>query len=108
MNTPQIRLRIIGFARRGKYYGICLETYNVVRADSFQEVKMKMKDALTLYLRSFTEEELSTGSYLRPAPIQYRALWVLAMVGLLSRALIRRMSSFVADYDPHSENLRLA
>ena len=103
-----IKLRVVGFARHGKFYAICLDTYNVVRGNSFEETKGKMADALTLYMRSFTEEEILSGAYLRPAPIQFRIAWaLLSIVGLVNRAIFT-VSSFIASYDPQSERLRLA
>lgn len=103
-----IRLRIVGFSRRGAVYAICLETYSVVRAESLPEAKRKMADALTVYLRSFKEEELLAGAYFRPAPLRYRVLWAaLSIVGSVNKAILTIWSSF-ANYDPQSARLSVA
>ena len=104
----ELRLRIVAYSRRGYYYAVCLDTYNVVRGQSLDEAKRKMADALTLYLKSFSEEELTRREYLRPGPLLYRAMWhFLSLAGAMTNA-ISSITHFIANYDPHSERLRFA
>jgi hypothetical protein len=102
----EIRLRVFGFVRGGNTYLVCLETYQVVRGKDLSEAKQKMIDALTVYLKSFSTEEIHSGHYLRPAPIRYRAMWALmSVVGMMFQAWALLLS-FI--YDPQSERLKLA
>jgi len=107
MPRREIRLKVVGFGFGGHVHLICLDTYQIVRATNIHEAKMKMVDALTGYLRTFSTEELMAGEYLRPAPLRYRSMWVLLrIVGPVHKAWGEFLSSFT--YDPQSERLSLA
>ncbi len=67
--------RMLAFERQDGWRMICLDTDIAVAAATWDELESKMKDAMTLYLRSFTGEELQRGAYIRLAPISYRVRW---------------------------------
>ena len=70
-----LNLRMLAFEHRGEWRMICIDTDIAVAAATWEEIEAKMKDAISLYLRSFTPDELRQGKYIRIAPASYRARW---------------------------------
>lgn len=102
-----IQLRVLGFNQNGIFRFICLETDIVVTSDTLIGAKIKMKDALLSYFKSFSEEELESFAFMRSAPKKYHALWyILSVAGFIKNVTF--FFSSKVDYDPHSHNLRLA
>jgi hypothetical protein len=85
---------------------ICLDTDIMVEADSWDNLTRKMEDATILYLRSFSDEELETGAYIRKAPLSYQIRWEL--VRALMTLFHWLSSPSKAIYDPQSSRLRFA
>lgn len=100
-----IRLRVFGFSRKGQYYLLCLDTDIAVRADSLEEAKKKMIDALGSYLETFSQKEISQARYVRYSPIRYRIAWYLGMAAGFMRQLVQSLN---ASYNPNSGQLRFA
>lgn len=100
-----IELRVIGFHRHNTVHLLCLDTDIAVRANSIEEAKRKMVDAMTCYLTSFSKEEIVQGKFLRYSPARYRFLW---RVGMLLGFLRRLMQTFSTTYDPHSGQVKFA
>jgi len=105
-STAEIKLRVIAFARNGHIYVVSLDTNQIVRGESFDEVKKKMKDALTVYMKSFSADELDSNKYVRLAPLRYRVVWNLMMT--MGRAFKAWATLLDFIYDPQSERLKLA
>lgn len=107
MQNTTIKLRVMGFVHDSRFELICLDTDIAVSADSIQEAKVKMQNATVSYFKSFSDEEIESGKFLRKAPIRYFVWW---RVGNLIRVAARVVYFFssIADYDKDSHTLRLA
>jgi len=103
----EIALRVMAHKKDGEYFAICLETDVAVQANSIQEMKSKMRDAMLSYFKSFEPEEIEAGEYIRMAPLHYRIRWntiyIIHFAGQLLRSMI-----FNVNYDPSSRHLRFA
>lgn len=67
--------RMLAFERQDGWRMICLDTDIAVAAETWAELESKMKDAMGLYLRSFSSDELQGKAYIRLAPSSYRLRW---------------------------------
>ena len=102
-----IVLRVVGHKKNGKYFAICLETDIAIQADSRQEVKSKMKDALSSYFKSFKSEEIGAGEFIRKAPIRYRFEWYILVFIHFTRRVFHS-TAFQINYEPNSRQLSIA
>jgi hypothetical protein len=103
----EIALRVMAHKKNGIYFAICLETDVAVQADSVQEVKSKMRDALLSYFKSFESKEIEAGEYIRLAPLHYRIRWNAIYIVRFSGQLLRSMI-FNINYNPSSRHLSFA
>ena len=99
-----IKLSIVGYIKNNRFYLMCLDTDILVVADSFEEAKQKMLNALISYLRTFTHKEILDGRYIRRAPLKF---WMKYYLGEFLSSLIN-LSRLKAKYDVKEENLRFA
>lgn len=102
-----IELRIIGFNLDGNFQFICLETDIAISSETLHGAKEKMRDALLSYFQSFSKKEIETNAFMRRAPLKYSVLWYLLSIAGFIKNLTFFFSSKV-DYDPNSQNLKLA
>jgi hypothetical protein len=107
MNKKIIPLRVIGFVRNGEFQLICLDTDIAVVAQSPEEGKSKMKDALTSYFKTFSKDEIKEGLFLRRAPFRYFMLWHVLSVVSIAVQFVYFFSS-TANYDQDTHTLKLA
>lgn len=107
MENKEIILRMLAFVKDNRFNMICLETDIAVVADSFEELKLKMVDATISYFKTFTDEEILAGKYLRKAPLKYRFLYKVRNISAILEA-IKNYNSEKAYYDNNSEHLRFA
>ena len=70
-----LTFRMLAFERHDGWRMICLDTDIAVAAVTWDELESKMRDAMRLYLLSFTYEELQQRVYVRLAPVSYRVRW---------------------------------
>ena len=103
-----IILRVIGFIKNNRFHLFCLETDIAVVADSLAEAKQKMSDAVTVYFKSFSDEELAAKAYIRKAPLRYRILFNRVKYVRKFIRLFKNLSSYTANYDKNTEHLRFA
>lgn len=99
-----IKLSLIGYVKNNRFYMMCLDTDILVVADSFEEAKKKIIDALVSYLGTFTHEEILAGKYIRKAPIKYRVKYAIAAIKLS----IINLSKLNVEYDVNGERLSFA
>lgn len=100
-----IQLRIITWrSKSNKFRAVCLETNLFFQAESEHDLVVKMKDGIKGYLDCFTEAEIASGDYIRPAPLKYRVIWFIKP--LLS--LINSYKSKKANYNFTSGKLKFA
>jgi hypothetical protein len=104
----EIRLRVLCFPRENIFRLICLETDIAVEGNTIKEAKDKMGDALTLYLTSFTDDELNSWAFIRKAPIQYSFFWHIGSFASTISKMRNHLSSLKAIYNPKSTNLSFA
>lgn len=105
-NSNIIILRVISYLKNDNYYAICLDTDIMVHGNSSLEVKSKMIDAIKVYMRSFSKEEIKQGKYIRKAPLRY---FLKLRYFVLSFAFHQFKGSInSAEYDPLNHNLQLA
>jgi hypothetical protein len=98
-----IPLRMMALRKENRWGMICLETNIAVMADTKDELHRKMRDAVTIYLGSFSLSELTARRYDRSAPLQYHLLWsVHHWIGRIAPLTDR--ATTVA-YDPRSMNI---
>jgi hypothetical protein len=100
-----IRLRLLVVYKENKFQSICLDTNIANRADSFDQLKQKIFDSTSLYLNSFSEDELLNKAYVRKAPLKYELIWHFK---LLQHFFSREYERKEANYNPHSGKLRFA
>lgn len=104
--NPNIILRVISYVKDDHYYAICLDTDIVVQGKSLIEVKNKIIDAVTVYMRSFNEKEIEQEKFIRKAPLKYFfRLWLFALQFTFYQI---KGSINSAEYDPQSHHLKLA
>jgi hypothetical protein len=99
--TATIPLRMLLMFREGKVDIICLETNIAVTGANEPEAIAKMRDATTLYLESFSDQEIAKRKYKRPAPLKYQILSLIT-------ALAHNVRRYRADYNSADKNLRFA
>jgi hypothetical protein len=99
-----IKLSLIGYVKNNRFYMMCLNTDILVVADSFEEAKKKIIDALVSYLSTFTHEEILEGKYIRKAPAKY---WIKYLVAAIKLSIIN-FSKLSAEYDVNGERLSFA
>lgn len=99
-----IKLSLIGYVKNNRFYVMCLDTDILVVADSFEEAKRKIIDALISYLSTFTHEEISAGKYIRKAPLKY---WIKYAMAAIKLSVIN-FSKLRANYDVNGEHLSFA
>ena len=94
------------FRKGDKWYMLSLDTNIAVRANSWEELTDKMKDATVLYFESFTPQELTAGKWIRKAPRKFWLAW------RFKHSFIRAMNllngPLEADYDPVTSRMRFA
>ncbi len=104
VGMQKLTLRVLFFEHQGIYRGVCLETYTVVEARTFEKALTKMQDALSIYLDAFSLEEILDGKFYRIAPLKYRIKsWSYLFLKSLSKLRKEEI-----DYDPQTKNLRFA
>ena len=77
MEERTVKLHVLSYVKKNRFYLICLETDIMTVADSFEEGKNKMQDALLSYFKTFTLKELEADKYIRKAPLKYRIMTLL-------------------------------
>lgn len=99
-----IKLLLVGYIKNNRFYIMSLDTDIMVVADSFEEAKKKMVDALISYFNTFSNEEIIAGKYIRKAPFKYRFKYLMAAIKLS----ILAFSKLNANYDINGEHLSFA
>ncbi|MGH2574332.1 MAG: hypothetical protein ACRDFC_01380 [Ignavibacteria bacterium] len=104
--SNNIVLSVLSYYENGNYYSICLDTNIIVRGKTIEESIQKMKDALTVYMRSFTKDEIESEQYIRKAPFKYKLkMWSL-ILAIIFKSFKGSISS--AEFDSSSQNLSFA
>jgi hypothetical protein len=103
----EIILRMFAYVHNNRFYMICLDTDIAVVADSFNQLLSKMEEATLSYFKSFKDEEILAGKYIRKAPLKYRVLYKVQSVVVFIQ-WIRNYNSKKAYYDNSSGHLRFA
>lgn len=103
----EIILRMFVYVENNRFYMICLDTDIAVVADSFEQLKIKMADATISYFKTFTDEEILIGKYIRKSPLRYRFFYQMQNIIVLVE-WIKNFTSRKAYYDNNSEHLRFA
>lgn len=103
-----IHLRFYIRRRNNSFEAICLETNIAVVANNFNELIGKISDSTSLYLDSFSKQEINSKKYIRKASFKYILLW---NIGFFVSRLIESLKyngPSTADYDINTKDLRLA
>jgi len=103
-----IILRVVAFVQDNRFHLLCLETDIAVVGDSLHEAKQKISDALIAYFKSFSDDEIINGNYLRKAPMRYRFLFTISKYVYNIMQIFKNLSSFTVNYDKNSEHLSFA
>ena len=99
-----IELLLVGYVKNNRFYIMCLSTDILVVADSYEEAKTKMINALVSYLSTFTHEELLAGEYIRKAPFKY---WIKYSIAAI-KISIMNFNKLTAKYDVNLEHFSFA
>ena len=99
-----IKLVLVGYVKNNRFYVMCLNTDILVVADSFEEAKRKMVDALISYFDTFNHEEILAGKYKRNAPAKF---WIKYYLAAIKFSIIN-FSRLNAEYDINGDHLSFA
>lgn len=101
-----IYLRVLSYQKDNEFFSVCLDTGILTCAKSMQESLVKMNDALTVYMKSFTQEEINAGDYIRKAPLKYFLKMFFLPVIFLFKKYKGQITS--AEFDFSKQNLKFA
>ena len=104
-NGSIIRLRFLVIQRGNKFEAICLDTNIANRANTLESIKQKIFDSTSLYLRSFSKEEIADHVYIRKAPLKYHILWYMPSI---ANIFLPKYSHDKAEFDASSGKLSFA
>ena len=99
-----VKLLVVGYVKNNRFYMMCLNTDILVVADSYEEAKKKMMDAIASYFLTFKHEEILAGKYKRSAPSKYWLRYYLAAI----RISLMNFSKLNIKYNVNEDRLSFA